>query len=110
MNKEQVDPIKLCRELFAFACHGDYSNGITGNEGTVDEGCVRAGERLDELEKQLIELEQSGYRLIKDKDVAVKDERERILTEIEKYRSETTREFMGFTMSREQWQALKEGK
>ena len=36
--------------------HGDYSNGVTGNEGTVDQGCVQAGETLGLLEKRLDEF------------------------------------------------------
>ena len=40
--------------------HGDYSNGVTANEGTVDQGRVQARETLGFLEKNWRELSENG--------------------------------------------------
>jgi hypothetical protein len=39
--------------LLGLCDHGDFSNGVTDPTGSIDEGCVRAGEVFDEVRKLL---------------------------------------------------------
>ncbi len=47
---KEVEP--LIEKLFLIVEHGDYSNGITANEGSVDEGQVRAREYITECHNE----------------------------------------------------------
>ena len=56
IRADQEKLLALARRILEFAFHGDYSNG---NEAFgCDEGRVLAREGLEELERQLKELEE----------------------------------------------------
>jgi hypothetical protein len=54
LTLQQVFP--LFDKLFELIEHGDYSNGVTANEGTVDEGRVYAAELLHEYRQEVEQL------------------------------------------------------
>ncbi|KKN62618.1 hypothetical protein LCGC14_0510290 [marine sediment metagenome] len=56
VGAKDVQPILvLCRNVFDFAEHGDYSNGVEAYG--MDEGVVRSGEILDKYREELEKYE-----------------------------------------------------
>jgi hypothetical protein len=48
--------IEVLESLYELCLNGDFRNGVTDSSGTMDEGDVKAGERIDRARELLIKV------------------------------------------------------